>query len=97
MQAIARLSQFVGKTFALWTLLFAILAFFFPAEFKWIGPYIVPLLGIIMFGMGLTLSKDDFREVLVLPVAPREADEGEPRWQQAAVGQVVHGGHELLA
>ena len=67
MQAIARLSQFVGKTFALWTLLFAILAFFFPAQFKWIGPYVVPLLGIIMFGMGLTLSKEDFREVLRRP------------------------------
>ncbi len=67
MQAIARLSQFVGKTFALWTLLFAFLAFFFPAQFKWIGPYVVPLLGIIMFGMGLTLSKDDFREVLRRP------------------------------
>ena len=56
MQAIARLSQFVGKTFALWVLLFAVLAFYAPAQFKWIGPYIVPLLGIIMFGMGLTLS-----------------------------------------
>lgn len=67
MQALARLSQFVGKTFALWTLLFAFLAFFFPAQFKWIGPYVVPLLGIIMFGMGLTLSKEDFREVFRRP------------------------------
>ena len=68
MQAIARLSQFVGKTFALWVLLFAVLAFYAPAQFKWIGPYIVPLLGIIMFGMGLTLSRDDFREVAKRPL-----------------------------
>lgn len=54
MQIIARLSRFVGSTFALWVLLFAVLAFFAPAQFRWIGPYIVPLLGIIMFGMGLT-------------------------------------------
>src|SRR5690606_3899201 len=67
MQAIARLSQFVGKTFAIWVLLFAILAFFTPDGFSWIGAYIVPLLGIIMFGMGLTLSKNDFAEVFKRP------------------------------
>lgn len=67
MQAIARLSAFVGKTFALWVLLFATLAFFYPGQFSWIAPYIVPLLGIIMFGMGLTLSKSDFAEVFKRP------------------------------
>ncbi len=67
MQAIARLSHFVGKTFAIWVLLFAILAFFAPAQFRWIGPYVVPLLGVIMFGMGLTLSKSDFAEVFKRP------------------------------
>src|SRR3546814_17006074 len=67
MQAIARLSHFVGNTFAIWVLLFAILAFFAPAQFTWIVPYIVPLLGIIMFGMGLTLSKKDFAEVFKRP------------------------------
>lgn len=67
MQAIARLSAFVGKTFAIWVLLFAILAFFNPEQFNWIAPYIVPLLGIIMFGMGLTLSKNDFAEVFKRP------------------------------
>lgn len=63
MQALARLSQFVGRTFAIWTLLFAVLAFYSPETFKWIGPHVVTLLGIIMFGMGLTLSKKDFAEV----------------------------------
>lgn len=67
MQAIARLSAFVGKTFAIWVLLFAVLAFIVPEQFSWIAPYIVPLLGIIMFGMGLTLSKNDFAEVLKRP------------------------------
>ncbi len=67
MQTIARLSRFVGNTFAIWVLLFAIFAFYAPAQFRWIGAYIVPLLGIIMFGMGLTLSKDDFREVAKRP------------------------------
>lgn len=68
MQALARLSRFVGNTFAVWVLLFATLAFCVPAQFRWIGPYIGPLLGIIMFGMGLTLSRQDFREVVKRPV-----------------------------
>ena len=67
MQAIVRLSQFIGKTFAIWVLLFAILAFFNPAAFTWLGQYIVPLLGIIMFGMGLTISRKDFAEVFKKP------------------------------
>jgi len=57
----------VGSTFAIWVLLFAALSFIYPAGFTWIVPYIVPLLGIIMFGMGLTLSAKDFKEVLRRP------------------------------
>jgi len=37
------------------------------------------------------------REVLLVPVAARKAREGERRGKQAAVGQVVDRGHELLA
>lgn len=68
MKAIASLSAFVGKTFALWVILFAVLGFVLPDTFKQLTPYIVTLLGIIMFGMGLTLSLDDFREVARRPV-----------------------------
>lgn len=68
MKALASFSAFVGKTFALWVIVFAVLGFVFPDLFKQIGPYIVTLLGIIMFGMGLTLSLDDFREVVKRPV-----------------------------
>ena len=68
MKAIASLSAFVGKTFALWVILFAVLGFVLPDTFKQLTPYIVTLLGIIMFGMGLTLSLDDFKEVARRPV-----------------------------
>ncbi|WJE14640.1 bile acid:sodium symporter family protein [Halobacillus sp. ACCC02827] len=67
MRALAKASQFVSSTFALWVVLFAALSFFLPSGFTWIAPYIVPLLGIIMFGMGLTLSKKDFQEVFKRP------------------------------
>lgn len=68
MKLLANFSAFVGKTFAVWVLLFAVLGFVFPNTFKLFAPYIVTLLGIIMFGMGLTLSLDDFREVVRRPV-----------------------------
>lgn len=63
MKILANFSAFVGKTFALWVIMFAVLGFLFPDTFKQLTPYIVTLLGIIMFGMGLTISLDDFKEV----------------------------------
>lgn len=64
---IGRVSQFFGRTFAFWTLVFAVLGFFLPETFARLAPLIVPLLGIVMFGMGLTISLDDFREVARRP------------------------------
>lgn len=67
MEVVARISRFVGNTFALWVLLFAVLGYAFPASFKGLSAYIVPLLGVVMFGMGLTLTASDFRAVLRRP------------------------------
>ncbi|WP_047152723.1 bile acid:sodium symporter family protein [Aneurinibacillus tyrosinisolvens] len=67
MGVVERISTFAGKTFMIWVLLFAIIAYMSPGNFKWIGAYIVPLLGIVMFGMGLTLSTADFKEVFRRP------------------------------
>ena len=67
MKAIASFSTFIGRTFAFWVILFAVLGFFLPDTFKQVAPYIVLLLGIIMFGMGLTISVDDFKEVVKRP------------------------------
>ena len=70
MRVLATLSRFAGNTFALWVLLFAVLAFFIPGWFLPIakGGWIVPLLGIVMFGMGLTLKASDFAEVARRPL-----------------------------
>ncbi len=67
MKALERVSSFVGNTFAIWVVLFAILSFLVPAGFTWLAAYITPLLGIIMFGMGLTLSTSDFKEAFKRP------------------------------
>jgi bile acid:Na+ symporter, BASS family len=63
-----------GKTFAFtfWVLAFVAQAFSFPTVFQdWpTGPaknYIAPLIQVIMFGMGTTLSLGDFARVLLLP------------------------------
>ena len=67
MQTLAKLSAFFGKTFALWVIVAAVIAFFAPAAFKFLAPYISILLGIVMFGMGLTLKAKDFSEVVKRP------------------------------
>lgn len=67
MKTLAAFSAFVGKTFAIWVVLFAVLGFFMPETFKLLVPWIVPLLAIIMFGMGLTISAKDFKEVFTRP------------------------------
>ncbi|MCZ7592965.1 MAG: bile acid:sodium symporter family protein [Kiritimatiellae bacterium] len=63
----ARMSSFLGRTFTLWVLAFALLAYRLPAEFARIAPHVPLLLGIIMFGMGLTLTVNDFKGVLTMP------------------------------
>ncbi|NIA52155.1 bile acid:sodium symporter family protein [Massilia sp. TW-1] len=67
MNAVEKASAFVGKTFSLWVLLFAALGFFAPPLFIGYKTWIAPLLGIVMFGMGLTLSAADFRDVFRRP------------------------------
>lgn len=67
MQTLLKITQFASKTFALWVLLFAYLAFQFPDTYKQFAPYIPYLLGIVMFGMGITLTFNDFGEVFKHP------------------------------
>lgn len=67
MRALIKLSTSIGNTFAVWVILFAALAFALPGGFTWIAPYINLLLGIIMFGMGLTLKFKDFKQVVKAP------------------------------
>ncbi|MBV7435370.1 bile acid:sodium symporter family protein [Cardiobacteriaceae bacterium TAE3-ERU3] len=68
MQGLARFSAWVGRTFALWAILFAVVGFFFPQWFVGLKGWIVPALGLIMFGMGLTLDVKDFAEIAKRPV-----------------------------
>lgn len=51
------------RLFPLWLVIFAGFAYFLPSEFSGLKPAIFPLLMLIMFGMGMTLSWQDFKRV----------------------------------
>lgn len=67
MQTLLKITRFFSKTFALWVLVFAYLAFQFPDTFKPLKDAIPYLLGLVMFGMGITLTFNDFGEVFRHP------------------------------
>lgn len=67
MSFLTTFSRFVQKTFALWVLVFSAIAFVNPGLFAFMAPYIAITLGIIMFGMGMTMSINDFKDVLKQP------------------------------
>ena len=69
MSVLLRFTQFIQKTFALWVILFAGIALLEPDLFIWLKAYIPWLLGIIMLGMGMTMTVDDFKGVLQSPKA----------------------------
>ncbi len=55
--------------FVLWVILFSVAAYVVPAPFAPLGEYIVLGLGVIMFGMGMTLTPADFMRVAQMPRA----------------------------
>lgn len=57
----------VTELFPLWAILICIIAFYFPDSFIPLKPYIIILLAIVMFGMGITLTSEDFKNVINKP------------------------------
>lgn len=60
-------SNFISKYMALFVIIIAIIALFMPWTFKWSAQYVTYLLGIVMFGMGMTLRFEDFKLVFKRP------------------------------
>lgn len=69
MSILLKFTQFIQKTFAIWVILFSGLALYSPETFVWLKTYITWMLGIIMFGMGMTMTLGDFKGVLHNPKA----------------------------
>jgi len=57
----------INKLFPLWAILLAGVAFVFNGVFSGLQPAIVPLLAMVMFMMGLTLSGEDFKRIISAP------------------------------
>ena len=63
-----KVCDFIAQWMGLLVLVVAAVAMFLPSSFIWIDTKTInPLLGVIMFGMGLTLSPNDFKIVLSRP------------------------------
>ena len=68
MRVLEKISDFVGKYMAILVLAVAALALFVPQSVSFIKTsYVNTLLGIVMFGMGLTLKASDFKVVFSRP------------------------------
>ncbi|MCS0671498.1 bile acid:sodium symporter family protein [Cytobacillus firmus] len=68
MKVLEAVSTIAGKYFAVWVILTSVIAFMFPDPFLGLGGYITILLGVVMFGMGLTLKAVDFKIIFTKPL-----------------------------
>ena len=65
----ALILRLLTALFPAWIVIGAAWAWLAPTHFGWFQPYIGPALGVIMLGMGITLSFSDFSRVLKVPKA----------------------------
>ncbi|MEB8799868.1 bile acid:sodium symporter family protein, partial [Bacillus cereus] len=68
MKVLEAISNIAGKYFAFWVICIAAIAYFIPAPFLGLTSYITILLGVVMFGMGLTLKAVDFKIIATKPL-----------------------------
>lgn len=68
MNVLNKISSLAGKYFAVLVIAAAVIAFIVPDQFLWLNSYVTILLGVVMFGMGLTLKAVDFKLILTKPI-----------------------------
>lgn len=67
LSTVENVSDFINKYFVVWVVAVSVLALFSPGSVTWIGQYISPLLGVVMLGMGLTLTPADLQRIVDRP------------------------------
>lgn len=68
MNKLYRISSLIAANITIVVVLVTALALLIPSSFDWISTSsITPMLGVVMFGMGLTLKPSDFKPVLMRP------------------------------
>lgn len=67
-EGMKKVCDFITRWMGVLVLLVAVISLAIPASFVWLDTWVInPMLGVIMFGMGLTLSPHDFKVVLSRP------------------------------
>lgn len=67
MRYLSLINSVVTEYFTFWIIVFSVIAYIAPTAFAGLTYLIVPVLGIIMFGMGMTLTGGDFKRILKRP------------------------------
>ena len=71
MNILKKVNKFLSKNMSIFVIAVAIITFFVPSLFTWVrGTNQTIILGIIMFGMGLTLTTQDFKILAQYTVMP---------------------------
>lgn len=69
MEFLNKIAKVLQQNFAIFTIIIALSAYFFPDLFLWSGPYMNFLMGIVIFGMSLTIEMKDFKTLFTAPKA----------------------------
>ena len=67
LKKIGKISSFASRYIGIIIIAFSCLAFFWRDGFAWMTNYTSVFLGVIMFGMGLTIRLEDFRAIFSRP------------------------------
>ncbi|KRL08345.1 bile acid:sodium symporter family protein [Liquorilactobacillus hordei] len=67
MNKVEKISKLVGKYFTAAIIFWVVFNYFLPKTSEWVVPNVSYLLGIIFFGMGLTLKLQDFERIAKKP------------------------------
>ena len=62
-----KINNCITNFFTLWIILFSLITYHKPEYFVGLKSLIIPTLGIVMFGMGMTLKVEDFKRVISRP------------------------------
>ena len=68
MESLVSFSKWLSKWFTAAVILWAVFNYAFPATSSWVIPNTAYLLGLILFGMGLTLTTEDFKRIAKRPI-----------------------------
>ena len=68
MESLVSFSKWLSKWFTVAVILWATFNYALPVTSSWVIPNTAYLLGLILFGMGLTLTTEDFKRIAKRPI-----------------------------